>query len=333
MRRSIPLLVTFFLVVLCADAHAAGIRLENYQYPFPVQIFAFESQQQDLEMAYMDLQSEGDTKATVLLLHGKNFSGAYWEETAKALSASGYRVLMPDQIGFGKSSKPEHYQFSFAQLATNTNALLRNLRIEEAFILGHSMGGMLATRYALMFPEETTALILENPIGLEDWLAKGVPYSTIDKMYRQELGKTPEKIRKYQLKSYYDGKWEPAYDPWVALLASFIESPDYPRMAWNQALTYEMIVTQPVYYQFGEIAVPTLLIIGQRDRTAIGRNNAPPELAEKLGDYPKLGRATDATIPDSKLVEIDGIGHLPHIEAFPQFIEPLKEFLAEHAEP
>ena len=94
-----------------------------------------------------------------------------------------------------------------------------------------------------------------------------------------------------------------------------------------------MIVTQPVYYEFGDIAVPTLLIIGQRDRTAIGRNNAPQELAEKLGDYPKLGRATDATIPDSKLVEIDGIGHLPHIEAFPLFIEPLKEFLAEHAEP
>ncbi|MDP5361838.1 MAG: alpha/beta fold hydrolase, partial [Paracoccaceae bacterium] len=88
----------------------------------------------DLEMAFMDLQPEGEAKGTVVLLHGKNFSGAYWEETAKALSAVGYRVLMPDQIGFGKSSKPEHYQFSFAQLATNTNALLRNLGIEKAFV-------------------------------------------------------------------------------------------------------------------------------------------------------------------------------------------------------
>ena len=332
-RISIPLVATILLAVLAADAHAAGVRLENYQYPFPVEFFAFESQGQDLEMAFMDLPPEGDVKGTVVLLHGKNFSGAYWEETAKALSTAGYRVLMPDQIGFGKSSKPEHYQFSIAQLATNTNALLRNLAIEKAFILGHSMGGMLATRYALMFPRQTTALILENPIGLEDWLAKGVPYSTIDEMYRQELGKTPEKIRKYQLKSYYDGKWEPAYDPWVDLLASFIESPDYPRMAWNQALTYDMIVNQPVYYEFGDIAVPTLLIIGQRDRTAIGRNNAPPELAEELGDYPALGRATNVAIPDSKLVEIDGIGHLPHIEAFPRFIAPLMEFLGQHTGP
>ena len=333
LRISIPFFAALLLAVVAADARAAGVRLENYQYPFPVETFAFESQGQDLEMAFMDLQPEGEAKGTVVLLHGKNFSGAYWEETAKALSAVGYRVLMPDQIGFGKSSKPEHYQFSFAQLATNTNALLRNLGIEKAFVLGHSMGGMLATRYALMFPEETTALILENPIGIEDWLAKGVPYTTIDEMYRQELGKTPEKIRQYQLKSYYDGKWKPAYDPWVALLGSFIESPDYPRMAWNQALTYDMIVTQPVYYQFGEIAVPTLLIIGQRDRTAIGRNNAPPELAGKLGDYPKLGRNADAAIPDSKLVEIDDVGHLPHIEAFPRFIEPLKEFLAQQATP
>lgn len=268
----------------------------------------------------------------MVLLHGKNFSAAYWEETAKALSAAGYRVVMPDQIGFGKSSKPEHYQFSFAQLATNTNSLLKSLKIEQAFILGHSMGGMMATRYALMFPAETTALILENPIGLEDWLSKGVPYSTIDSMYRQELGKTSEKIRKYQLKSYYEGKWQPEYDPWVELLADFIESPEYPRMAWNQALTYDMIVTQPVYYEFGNLAVPTLLIIGQRDRTAIGRNNAPPELAEKLGNYPELGRATDAATPDSKLVEIDGVGHLPHIEAFPRFIEPLKEFMSQRTE-
>lgn len=330
---STPFLTALLLAILFTDVHAAGARLETYRYPFPVEMYAFESQEQDLEMAYMDLRPKGDTKATVVLLHGKNFSGAYWAEAAKALSAAGYRVLMPDQIGFGKSSKPEHYQFSFAQLATNTHALLDQLGIEKAFVLGHSMGGMLATRYALMFPEDTTALILENPIGLEDWLAKGVPYSKIDEMYRKELGKTPEKIRKYQLKSYYDGQWKPEYDPWVELLAGFIESPDYPRMAWNQALTYDMIVTQPVYYEFGNIAVPTLLIIGQRDRTAIGRNNAPPALAENLGNYPALGRETDAAIPDSKLVALDGIGHLPHIEAFSQFIAPLMAFLAKHAEP
>ncbi len=231
----------------------------------------------------------------------------------------------------GKSSKPEHYQFSFHQLATNTRALLNELSIERPCILGHSMGGMVASRYALMFPEDTAALVLENPIGPEDWLAKGVPYTTVDETYRQELNKTPEKIRKYQLESYYDGKWEPAYDPWVKLLARFIGSPEYPRMAWNQALTYDMIVTQPVCYEFPTIAIPTLLVIGQRDRTAIGRSSAPPELAETLGNYPELGRKTAAAIPNAELVKIEGIGHLPHVEAFPRFIEPLKEFLKKQA--
>ncbi len=332
MNTAFPLFATLLLAFLTTDARGAGVRLETYQYPFPVEMFAFESQRQQLEMAFMDLAPEGEAKGAIVLLHGKNFSGAYWEETAKALAAAGYRVVMPDQIGFGKSSKPEHYQFSFAQLAANTHSLLQSLKIEKAFILGHSMGGMLATRYALLYPEETAGLILENPIGLEDWVAKGVPYTTIDEMYRQELGKTPEKIQQYQLKSYYDGAWRPAYDQWVALLANFIVSPDYPRMAWNQALTYDMIVTQPVYYEFGDIAVPTLLIIGQRDRTAIGRSSAPPQVAKTLGHYPELGRQANAAIPNSKLVEIDGIGHLPHIEAFPRFIAPIMEFLPQHGE-
>ena len=325
------LLLAFASALFVPIIRAEGIRLENYEYPFPVEVFELESQRQRLEMAYMEVKPEGAMKGTIVLFHGKNFSAAYWGETAKALSRAGYRVVMPDQIGFGKSSKPEHYQFSFQQLATNTNALLKTLGIEKAFILGHSMGGMIATRYALMFPEAANALILVNPIGLEDWLTKGVPYSTIDEVYKAELAKTPEKIRQYQLESYYDGRWKTEYDPWVEMLADFIGSPDYPRMAWDQALTYDMIVTQPVCYEFGEIGVPTLLIIGQRDRTALGRNAAPPEVAEELGNYPKLGRETNAAIPDSKLVELDGIGHLPHIEAFQRFIKPLKEFLAQQA--
>ena len=310
---------------------AEGVRLENFNYPFPVNIFSFESQQQSLEMAYMDVEAVGKPKGTIVLFHGKNFSGAYWGKTATALSKAGYRVIMPDQIGFGKSSKPAHYQFSFHQLATNTRALLEELSIDRSFILGHSMGGMLATRYALMFPKQTRALILENPIGLEDWLAKGVPYTSIDEYYEQELKKTPEKIRAYQLKSYYDGKWEDAYDPWVEMLTQFIESPDYPRMAWNQALTYDMIVTQPVVYEFEKITSPTLLIIGQRDRTAIGRSSATPDLAKQLGNYPELGRKTADAIPQAELVEIDEIGHLPHIEAFPRFLDALKAFLKNQA--
>jgi pimeloyl-ACP methyl ester carboxylesterase len=181
-----------FLILLtaCFISHADGIRLENFEYPFSIHIFKFSSQKQNLEMAYMDVQSTNANGQTVVLLHGKNFSGAYWGQTAAALSQIGYRVIIPDQIGFGKSSKPENYQFSFSQLAFNTHELLKECGVKQAHIVGHSMGGMIATRYALMFPAETKTLILPDPLGLEDWKAKGVPYATVDQNYQTELKQT-----------------------------------------------------------------------------------------------------------------------------------------------
>lgn len=279
-------------------------------------------------MAYMDVQPTNSSADTVVLLHGKNFCGAYWDQTAAALRDAGYRVVIPDQIGFGKSSKPAHYQFTFQQLASNTHELLHSLGINHARILGHSMGGMIATRYALMFPAETHQLILVDPLGLEDWKAKGVPYVSIDERYQSELKQTPEKIRTYQLTSYYHGDWKPEYDRWVELGTAFLRSPDYPRMAWDQALTYDMIFTQPVCYEFGQLKMPVLLMVGSRDRTAIGKDLAPKAIRSSLGNYPELGRQTAAAISNCHLVELEGLGHLPHIEAFPRFVEPLKSFLS-----
>lgn len=328
MKKLLSYLIPVYLAF--ASLTTANIRLENFDYPYPVDNYLFESQQQSLEMSYMDVSPEAQPLGTVLLLHGKNFSGAYFEETANALLAAGYRVIMPDQIGFGKSTKPSHYQYSFQQLAQNTHDLLVSLDVEHVQVLGHSMGGMIASRFALMYPAMTRSLTLLNPIGLEDWKAKGVPYLSIDQWYQSELKKTPEKIRAYQLDSYYDGIWKDAYDPWVELLARFIASPDYPRMAWNQALTYDMIYTQPVVHEFNKITVPTLLIIGQRDTTALGKNLVAPELKAELGNYPELGRLANQTIPDSTLVELDGLGHLPHIEAFERFLPPYLNFLKTH---
>jgi hypothetical protein len=65
---------------------------------------------------------------------------------------------------------------------------------------------------------------------------------------------------------------------------------------WYQALTYDMIFTQPVVYEFDTITQPTLLIIGQRDTTALRKNLVSPEVRAELGNYPKLGRATHRAI-------------------------------------
>src|SRR5262245_53734395 len=154
--------------------------LADFAYPYPVQRYELNSQGQPLSMAYMDIGPARPNGKTIVLLHGKNFCGATWEGSIAALSDAGYRVIVPDQIGFCKSSKPELYQFSLHQLAANTHALLAKLGVERPIVLGHSMGGMLAMRYALMYAGDTGGLVLVNPIGLEDWKAKGVPLATVD---------------------------------------------------------------------------------------------------------------------------------------------------------
>lgn len=303
------------------------IMLTNYDYPYDVHFLNFKSQNQDLKMAYMDIKPEKTIGKTVVLLHGKNFNGAYWKTTIQALTKEGYRVIVPDQIGFGKSSKPTEYQFSFQQLAQNTKAILDELKLDKIYLLGHSMGGMLATRFTLMYPETVEKLILENPIGLEDWKLVA-PYASIDKNYQTELKADYESTKKYQNGFYYDNKWKPEYDEWVYLLTGWIKSPDYPKVALVNAKTSDMIFTQPVVYEFQNLNVPTLLIIGTRDRTAIGKANVKdPKIAETMGRYDLLGKATQQKIKGSKLVEIENVGHLPHIEVFDQFIKPVKEFL------
>lgn len=300
--------------------------LSNYTYPYPVHYLTLDIQGQRLKMAYMDVQPAQPNGKAVMLLHGKNFCGAYWDSTAADLSRNGFRVIIPDQVGFGKSDKPAHLQYSFQLLAQNTKALLDTLHITKTAVLGHSMGGMVAVRFALMYPQVTEKLVLEDPIGLEDWKIK-VPYQSVDKWYQSELKQDYEKIKKYQLENYYAGEWKPAYDKWARLLASWTEGPDYPRIAWNSALTYDMIFTQPVYYEFEHIQAPTLLIIGQRDRTALGKANVPAEVRKTMGNYPELGKSAGRRIPHAKLVPLEGVGHLPHIQAYEKFITPLLAFL------
>ena len=99
-----------------------GLCLENYSYAYPVNYITLNIQRQVLKMAFMDVQPEHPNGHTVMLLHGKNFCGAYWGQTAKMLAGKGYRVIVPDQIGFGKSSKPDTLQFTFQLLAAGTRA-------------------------------------------------------------------------------------------------------------------------------------------------------------------------------------------------------------------
>ena len=310
-----------------SEEPAYGAELEGFAYPFPVQHRRFASQGQQLAMAYMDVQPERPNGGTVVLLHGKNFCAATWEQTVVALRQAGYRVIAPDQIGFCKSTKPGHYQFSFQQLAANTRALLAELGVSRATVLGHSTGGMLGIRYALMYPGDVEQLVLVDPIGLEDWKAKGVPWQSVDDWHRREQAATADRIRDYERATYYAGTWQPEYERWVQMLAGMARGAGRDRVAWNSALLYDMIFTQPVVYELGQLSMPVLLMIGAKDTTAIGKDLAPPSVQATLGDYPKLGRAAAAAIPQVRLVEFPDLGHAPQIQAPDRFHKALLDGL------
>jgi pimeloyl-ACP methyl ester carboxylesterase len=313
-----------------ADEPSYGPELEGFTYPAPVRQFNFTSQGAKLHMAYMDIAAQGKANGrTVVLLHGKNFCGATWDASMKALSGAGYRVVVPDQIGFCKSSKPQHYQYTFQQLAENTRALLESIGVKgPTTMLGHSTGGMLAVRYGLMFPQQTEQLVLVNPIGLEDWKALGVPSLGVDKWYQRELQTTADKIRNYEKATYYVNQWKPEYEPPVQMLAGMYRGPGKEIVAWNSALLYDMIYTQPVVYEFPQLAMPTLLLIGLKDTTAIGKDAAPEALRPKLGNYPELAQKTAKAIPKATLVTFPNMGHAPQMQDPKAFHEALLKGMA-----
>lgn len=308
-----------------------GINLESIDYAYPSQRLELDGTDdagRPLVMSYQDVAPTGEASGrTLVLLHGKNFTGDYWGQTARDLSASGHRVIIPDHIGWGKSSKPMG-PFSFQRLGSQTLELIDHLGVEKATILGHSTGGVLATRMALSFPERVESLVLLNPLGLEDYQAL-TPYRTVEEWEARNLDMTREKMKSYMRSNYYDGKWSEKFDRSLDVFAAPLQSPDYPRLARISALQYDMIYTQPVVYELNRLDMPTLLLIGTRDRSALNKDLVSEEERQELGRYDRLGKQAAMRIPNATLVEFPDIGHLPHLEDYDAFIAALQEYLAE----
>lgn len=318
--RSISYMVCLGLFVI---QYAWAQQTDPVTYPFPVQTITFQLESQPVKMAYMDAKPARPTGKVVVLLHGKNFNGYYWKGVIPWLTGRGYRVIVPDQVGWGKSSRP-NIHYSFHRLAANTRHLLNTLNVKKVTVIGHSMGGMLATRFALMYPELVERLVLENPIGLEDYKTF-VPYQPLETLYKKEREATYESYKQYQ-QTYYPS-WKPEYEDLVRAQAADLQDPNFKNIAWANAVTYQMIYEQPVVYELEELTMPTLLIIGQEDRTVLGKTLLPKAEQAKYGLYPELGQETVKRLKTGKLVEVEGVGHIPHIQTPDRFFKALADFM------
>lgn len=106
----------------------------------------------------------GGTGEIIILLHGFLSSSKYWKKLQPELSAEGFRVITIDLLGFGRAPKPSVSEYSYDDHLLHIQAAIKEFSLEEPFTLvGHSMGGLLAARYANKYPVVLKSLILLHP--------------------------------------------------------------------------------------------------------------------------------------------------------------------------
>src|SRR5580692_8828398 len=111
------------------DVKPGSITYEDIAYPYPVSFLPLTVYGQEVRMAFMDVPPSGPPNGrTVVLFHGMDFGGFYFAGPIEVLRKEGFRVIVPDQIGFGRSSKPI-IPYNFHDMALNSRRLLESLRI------------------------------------------------------------------------------------------------------------------------------------------------------------------------------------------------------------
>lgn len=291
-----------------ADWGPVSINLEDVPYPYPVSFLPLTMYGESVRMAYMDVKPTGTANGqTVVLFHGYNFFAEYWGGTIAALTKEGFRVIAVDQIGFGRSSKPL-IQYTLNDMAANTRRLLQELGVQRAAIVGHSMGGMLASRFAFVYPELTSHVAMVNQIGLADSRAGRAP------RYAGDVGGQPGPANYAAIRrnmERYFVTWDPKYEKYIRIHYGWSLSGDWPRFSAVRASLQQIIQWETVVYDWPHIKSKALVIGGANDT---------PQYAEQA-------RRVSQSIPGAQLELIPNIGHNPHLESPDIFHPKLIAFL------
>jgi pimeloyl-ACP methyl ester carboxylesterase len=303
------------------DVKPGSITCEDVPYPHPSSYLPLTLYGQDVRMAYMDVGPIGQPNGhTVVLFHGNNFAGFYFGGPIDVLRKEGFRIVVPDQIGYGRSSKPI-IPYNFHDMARNTRLLLESLKIQRAMIVGHSMGGMLAARFATQYPGMTERLVIYNPIGLVD-PRYGRPWSNVDEAYKQALNTDYQAVRAGIMRyvSHNPAAWTPEFERYTRIRYSWTLGAEWPRLAMIQSLLGQVQYLDPVVYDWANIKVPTLAFGGAED-----------DLAGSAAVFQQRMKFLASSVPNGngRLHLIEGLGHVPHLEAPEKTYPPLVAFLKE----
>jgi pimeloyl-ACP methyl ester carboxylesterase len=248
---------------------------------------------------------ESGAGPAVILLHGLGGDASNWAANIVALSKS-YRVLVPDQIGFGKSDKPL-INYRVATLVDFLDGFMKELGINRASLVGNSLGGWTAAAFALAHPDKVDRLVLVDAAGYS--LEKNVDPKSLNLLNPS----TREGVKQVLSVVFYNK--EMFANP--ALADQFFAR----KMAAGDGYTIQRFIDAVIAGQdmldntASGIKQPTLIVWGRQD--------ALVPLA--------IGERYHKDIAGSQLLVIDKCGHVPQLEQSGQFNEGVMRFLAGEA--
>ena len=252
-------------------------------------------------------QGQGDT--AVFLLHGVGGGKEAWAHNQPALASRGFRTIAWDMPGYGASSTVQPYDN--AALAGALAALIEHTGARRNVVLGHSMGGMVAQELAALHPALVHGLIL---------FASSPAFGKADGIWQQQFlqsrfapldqGRGMAGLAHDLVPGMFAPDADPARIAEAAALMAHVP-PDSYRAALSAIVSFNRLDS------LAGIAVPTLCLAGQLDKTA------PPAVLEKMA----------SRITGADYVCLPGVGHLANIEQPAPFNEAVLKFLTQHFSP
>lgn len=240
------------------------------------------------------------TKPTIIFLHGLGGSVANWQMNTAAF-APNYRVIAIDQVGFGKSDKP-NLKYRVATFVDFLDKFMSELKIEKASLVGNSMGGWVAAMMAIKYPNRVEKIVLADAAGI-------VPASFSNEQIYQLNNSTRDEIRS-NMKLIFAN---PLLQNNEALVDTFMTA----RVTAGDGGTINSIIESIkrkedfLNDRLGEIKKPTLIIWGKQD-----------------GLLPVAdATAFNKGITGSELVIFDQCGHVPQFEKAADFNKAVLDFL------
>jgi pimeloyl-ACP methyl ester carboxylesterase len=243
---------------------------------------------------------EAGSGPTVILLHGLGGNGQSWAFTVGPL-ADKYHVVVPDQIGFGNSDKPM-INYRVRTYVDFLAEFYKQMKIERATLVGHSMGGWIAAAFTIAFPEKVDRLVMADAAGY-------TPPANFDYKSLYSLNpSTREGMKQLVAKVFFNKNFSSD-----AMIDQFLAQ----RMSAGDGYTINSLIESAARRedffdgQLSKIKTPTLIVWGREDGLV--------QLTE--------GVRLKQDIPQSKLVVIVDCGHFPQVEKAGQFNVTLLEFL------